>query len=82
MAIQPRRPSPLRARRLLRGLRLRDVQRDTGIPDSALSQLERGEMPLLGRRLAALARLYQTPADRLADEMRRWLSSEEPNRAA
>jgi transcriptional regulator with XRE-family HTH domain len=66
------RPSPLRARRLLRGLRLRDVERATGIADTVLSRLERGEAVLLGPRLRRLAQFYATPAGPLADEMRRW----------
>jgi transcriptional regulator with XRE-family HTH domain len=68
----PPRPSPLRARRLLRGLRLRDVERAIGIADTALSALERGEAKLLGTRLRRLAEFYQTPPARLADEMRAW----------
>ena len=48
------RPSSLRARRLLRGLRLRDVERATDIPDTTISRLERGELPLVGRWLTAL----------------------------
>ena len=66
------RPSPLRARRLLRGLRLRDVERATGIADTVVSRLERGEAKLLGPRLRRLAEFYQTPPARLADEMRAW----------
>src|SRR4029453_16634406 len=68
-----RRPSPLRARRLLRGLRLRDVERAIGIPDTVLSALERGEAKLLGPRLRRLATFYATPPARLVDEMRCWL---------
>lgn len=56
----------------MRGLRLRDVQRETGIPDSVLSAVERGERPLRGRALKALADLYSTPAERLLAEMHTW----------
>ena len=66
------RPSPLRCRRLLRGWRLRDVQRLTRIPDCTLSEIERGEMPLRGRFLHRLATLYATPSQQLLDEMARW----------
>jgi transcriptional regulator with XRE-family HTH domain len=66
------RPSPLRARRVLRGLRLRDVENATGIADTMLSALERGEAKLLGPRLRRLAAFYATPAARLVDEMRAW----------
>src|SRR4029450_7352368 len=67
------RPSPLRVRRVLRGLRLRDVERAVGIPDTVLSALERGETKLLGPRLRRLAAFYATPPARLVDEMRSWL---------
>jgi transcriptional regulator with XRE-family HTH domain len=66
------RPSPLRCRRLLRGWRLRDVQRLTRISDCTLSEIERGEVPLRGRALHQLATLYATPSQRLLDEMARW----------
>ena len=52
------RPSPLRLRRLVRGLRLRDVEKATGINDVVLSQIERGELPLTGGRLERLAGFY------------------------
>jgi transcriptional regulator with XRE-family HTH domain len=67
-----KRPSPLRARRLLRGLRLRDVERATGIADTVVSRLERGEAKLLGPRLRRIAEFYATPPTRLTDEMREW----------
>jgi hypothetical protein len=57
---------------LLRGLRLRDVERAIGIPDTVLSALERGEAKLLGPRLTRLAAFYATPPARLVDEMRTW----------
>jgi transcriptional regulator with XRE-family HTH domain len=66
------RPSPLRARRLLRGLRLRDLENATGIADTMLSALERGEEKLIGPRLRRLAAFYATPPARLVDEMRAW----------
>jgi transcriptional regulator with XRE-family HTH domain len=69
---QPRRPSPLRARRLLRGMRLRDLSLATGLADALLSALERGEHPLRGRALRVLASYYVTTADGLRAEMERW----------
>src|SRR4029453_19116250 len=66
------RPSPLRARRLLRGWRLNDLERATGIADTVLSRLERGEHPLLGSWLRRLAAIYDTRADVLAAEHERW----------
>jgi transcriptional regulator with XRE-family HTH domain len=66
------RPSPLRARRLLRGGRLRDVAHAIGTTDSALSRLERGEAHLVGPVLRALARFYATPPATLVDQMRAW----------
>jgi transcriptional regulator with XRE-family HTH domain len=66
------RPSPLRARRILRGKRLRDVAHAIGTTDSALSRLERGEARLVGPVLRELARFYATSPSRLVDEMRAW----------
>ncbi len=60
--------------RLAAGLRLKDVELATGIPDTTLSKLERREIRLLGPRLQALARLYQVPPDQLREEMRGRLS--------
>jgi transcriptional regulator with XRE-family HTH domain len=74
------RPSPLRARRVLRGLRLRDVENATGIADTMLSALERGEAKLLGPRLRRLAAFYATPAARLVDEMRAWAARNDGRR--
>jgi transcriptional regulator with XRE-family HTH domain len=74
--IVDQRPSPLRTRRFLRGWRLRDVERRTGIRDCTLSEIERGEMPLRGRALHRLASLYATPSQQLLDEMRRWVARE------
>jgi len=65
-------PSPLRARRLLRGLVLRQVEDATGISGSMISALERAEVPLRGNRLENLARFYATPPARLVAEMRAW----------
>jgi hypothetical protein len=65
-------PSPLRTLRLLRGLRLRDVEHWTGIPDTTVSRLERGELPLVGRWLTNLAQFYKTPPQDLNREMKRW----------
>jgi transcriptional regulator with XRE-family HTH domain len=66
------RPSPLRARRILRGKRLLDVARAIGISETVLSRLERGEARLVGPVLRNLARFYSTPPTRLVDEMRTW----------
>ena len=66
------RPSPLRLRRLARGLRLRDVEKATGINDVILSRIERGELPLVGRRLSLLADFYAERAGDLSLEMRRF----------
>ena len=51
------------------GLRLRDVERATGIPETTISRLERGETPLVGRWLAALAAYYEVEPSALRDEM-------------
>jgi transcriptional regulator with XRE-family HTH domain len=72
-----RRPSPLRARRLLRGERLRDVARAIGAHDTVVSLLERGDRPLRGRLLHALAAHYATPAAQLLAEMARWIEREQ-----
>src|SRR4029453_10996093 len=66
------RPSPLRARRLLRGWTLRDLERATGISGSTLGLGERGELPLRGAVAQQLARVYATPLARLREEMTRW----------
>jgi transcriptional regulator with XRE-family HTH domain len=76
------RPSPLRARRLLRGWRLRDLSRETQIEQTTLSLIERADLPLRGRWLAQLARVYHTPGDTLRAEMERWAAEVNPNRAA
>lgn len=76
------RPSPLRARRLLRGWRLRDLARLTGVHEQQLSLLERAELPLRGRWLGELARVYSTPGDTLRGEMARWTAETHPDRAA
>jgi len=67
--MQTLRPAPLRARRLLLGLRLRDVEKATGIPETTLSRLERGETPIVGRWLATLSRFYAVEPSALRDEM-------------
>jgi hypothetical protein len=66
------RPSPLRLRRWVRGLRLRDVQDATGLLEVRLSQLERGELRLAGPRLAKLATFYGCAPAQLVLEMARW----------
>jgi transcriptional regulator with XRE-family HTH domain len=70
------RPSPLRARRLLRGLRLRDVEFATGLTAALVGALERGEFWPSPNAFAALARFYETPVARLAEEMTRWTVTE------
>jgi transcriptional regulator with XRE-family HTH domain len=70
------RPSPLRIRRLLRGLRLVDVEHATGLPALLVSQLERGEGPPSAAALAELARFYATDAAQLRAEMDRWAVGE------
>ena len=44
----------------------------TGIPDTTLSRLERGELPLVGRWLTSLAKVYETPGTLLKSEMDRF----------
>jgi transcriptional regulator with XRE-family HTH domain len=65
-------PSPLRLRRWVRGLRLRDLQEATGLLEVRLSQLERGELRLAGPRLAKLAAFYECSAAQLVAEMGKW----------
>ena len=76
MPAEAGRPSPLRARRCLRGQRLIDVAAATGLHAVTLSQLERGTLPLTGRSLQLLAQLYATAPERLTLEMARWLSQD------
>ena len=76
MPAEAGRPSPLRARRCLRGQRLIDVAAATGLHAVTLSQLERGERPLTGRSLQLLAKAYATPPERLSLEMTRWLTQD------
>jgi transcriptional regulator with XRE-family HTH domain len=70
------RPSPLRVRRFLRGLRLRDVADAVGAHETLISEIERGDSPLRGRVLHALANFYTTPSDRLLFEHERWQRSD------
>jgi transcriptional regulator with XRE-family HTH domain len=72
MRATPSRPSPLRVRRFLRGLRLLDLARLAGLHATLLSGIERGERPLRGRPLRELARIYATDAPQLVAEMQRW----------
>jgi transcriptional regulator with XRE-family HTH domain len=64
--------SPLRLRRLVRGLRLRDVQEATGLLEVRISQLERGELRLAGPRLTNLAAFYRCSPAQLVAEMSKW----------
>jgi transcriptional regulator with XRE-family HTH domain len=66
------RPSPLRLRRVVRGLRLRDVAEATGLLEVRLSQLERGELRLAGPRLTKLAAFYKCSTTQLVAEMVKW----------
>ena len=66
------RPSPLRLRRIVRGLRLRDVAQGCGLIEVRVSELERGECRLDGHRLAKLAKFYNCAPAQLLDEMERW----------
>ncbi len=77
------RPSPLRARRLLSGHRLRDLELATRIPSTTLSRLERGELRLIGEQLAEIASFYRMSADVLREEMDRFFghNTNAPERA-
>jgi transcriptional regulator with XRE-family HTH domain len=66
------RPSPLRLRRVVRGLRLRDVAEATGLLEVRISQLERGELRLAGPRLVKLSEFYKCSATQLVAEMVKW----------
>jgi transcriptional regulator with XRE-family HTH domain len=68
----PGRPSPLRARRLLRGQRQVDVARAIAVSPMVISMLERGEMELGAPYVARLARHYATAPEQLLAEMARW----------
>ena len=72
MLRQRERPSPLRARRLLRGERLYDVGAAIDAHPTLISQVERGLRELTPRLVARLAVYYATPAARLLAEMDRW----------
>lgn len=65
-------PSPLRLRRWVRGLRLRDVREGTGLLEVRISQLERGELRLAGPRLTKLAAFYKSTPEQLLEEMAKW----------
>ncbi len=52
------RPSPLRLARIASGFRLIDVQRKTGIHESRLSRIERGEVEPRETEIGRLLRLY------------------------
>jgi transcriptional regulator with XRE-family HTH domain len=69
------RPSPLRARRLLRGETLFYVARALEISEPLLSLLERGQRRLSPPTLEKFAALYQTDPSRLQAEMQRWCAA-------
>jgi hypothetical protein len=72
-----RRPAePAQGETSAEGLRLRDVELGTGLTAALVGALERGEFWPSPNAFAALARFYETPATRLADEMERWAVSE------
>jgi transcriptional regulator with XRE-family HTH domain len=66
------RPSPLRRIRLCLGLRLHDIERAVGIPDTIVSRIERGEVTLNEPRLERLARFYGLAPEALARAMEAW----------
>jgi transcriptional regulator with XRE-family HTH domain len=66
------RPSPLRARRLLRGQRLADVARALRVHATLISLIERGERSFTLCMLNRFAAYYRTPPQRLQAEMDRW----------
>jgi transcriptional regulator with XRE-family HTH domain len=68
------RPSPLRRIRLCLGLRLHDVERAIGIPDTVVSRLERGEVRLNEPRLQRLAGFYGVLPEALARSMQAWIA--------
>jgi transcriptional regulator with XRE-family HTH domain len=82
MLIPRSRPSPLRARRLLRGARLYDVATALGVHETMVSLLERGQRRLTPALLARFAEYYSTPAARLREEMDRWAAVNAGNAAA
>lgn len=53
------RPSTLRLERLRRGWRLQDLYRQTGIPASSISRIERGEQEPRADQVARLAAALQ-----------------------
>jgi transcriptional regulator with XRE-family HTH domain len=74
------RPSPLRRLRLCLGLRLHDVERAVGIPDTIVSRLERGETRLNEPRLKRLAGFYGLPPEDLAGAMDVWAARHAPGK--
>jgi len=67
--------SPLRLQRLALGLRLHDVEAATGLADTTVSRLERGETTLNGPRLHRLAAFYGVSPSVLAAAMGAWRTS-------
>ena len=65
------RPNQLRLRRLAMGLRLRDVENATGIPESSLSRLERGEQPPHPQQLQHLAEFFGISPEQIRSELQR-----------
>lgn len=62
-------PSRLKMRRVTAGLTLDVLAKHTGIDASNLSRMERGLLPLTGKRLEALAQFYHVDPAVLAQEV-------------
>ena len=62
-------PSRLRLRRISLGLRLRDVEFSTDIPESSLSRLERGEQEPTHWQLRRLARVLGITSQQVLAEL-------------
>lgn len=59
----------IRARRLALGMTLKDVTAATGIDDSNLSKIERGQLPgATHHRAVALAACLKLPLDKISPE--------------
>ena len=63
------RPTRFRLRRLAQGQRLRDLEQRTGIPESSLSRIERGEQEPTFRQLEQLGRALGIDPARVRREL-------------